>query len=614
MKTKINKWYFLIPVLYVGVIFLLVLFQFTGREVVSEVVGELAFSGTIRPGAELGSREIAEVRVEFRGISFFFDAEEPVVIRSADGSTHEASLITYESQENGFDVVFEHDVILRYTLHPGETDELHINAIVSSDAVAEAGSSLVIPFRFSAGASLHDSEVTDALPVRYDGQNYFMTLPPRGVIDPVGRLITLSGNLASQTIRYTQAPDDSVNVATVWFSDNALAIPDAVFDASVARYIDAAYNGWRTRRYNGGTGTWTVRDGSPRFSEAILTAYLAEAWHRNEYTAAFNEMRRAADLHRDSISLLSSPFLGNLREVTQRQIELDRVEAERLQRMIDARDPAVFAVDDIVGFAADRGGERLYDSLIAFASALDFRGLDFASVLDLLRAAHLDRHVPADAKATLARVRPIIDERVIPALVRTDEKFFVQIAPGRIDVYYSILAGKVLEAVGLAENSSRYVTIGRNVITSALSLANEDGYLPATLFTRGGELRGSEGAFGPERVYTLLSRNPAYPRRISLRDEVGPGTWMHTIAEVTNVSISATAHRFTLRYPRNRTHYIVMAGVRPFADMQLFRQLWRDDPLFESYVKGRHYDASTQTLMIKYTDDSVQADIVLLYR
>ena len=47
--------------------------------------------------------------------------------------------------------------------------------------------------------------------------------------------------------------------------------------------------------------------------------------------------------------------------------------------------------------------------------------------------------------------------------------------------------------------------------------------------------------------------------------------------------------------------------------MELFGQTWRDAPDFEIYSKGRHYDAQTDTLMIKYYDDSVRREMAVFF-
>ena len=100
---------------------------------------------------------------------------------------------------------------------------------------------------------------------------------------------------------------------------------------------------------------------------------------------------------------------------------------------------------------------------------------------------------------------------------------------------------------------------------------------------------------------------------VSLYEELGAGSFIWTIVDITEIDITEERYRFALTYPRNQTHYLIFQGVPPFDSMNLFGRLWRNDPFFEAYIKGRHYDPSTETLMIKYTDNSVQQEIVLNY-
>ncbi|TFH04731.1 MAG: hypothetical protein E4H09_03170 [Spirochaetales bacterium] len=69
----------------------------------------------------------------------------------------------------------------------------------------------------------------------------------------------------------------------------------------------------------------------------------------------------------------------------------------------------------------------------------------------------------------------------------------------------------------------------------------------------------------------------------------------------------------SLEYPRLRTHFLLFQGVPEFRQMELFGQTWRDAPDFEIYSKGRHYKGETNTLMIKYYDDSTRRDIAITF-
>ena len=90
-------------------------------------------------------------------------------------------------------------------------------------------------------------------------------------------------------------------------------------------------------------------------------------------------------------------------------------------------------------------------------------------------------------------------------------------------------------------------------------------------------------------------------------------SFIWTIADFTRIEIAEEQFSFRLEYPENQTHYIIMHGIPPFESMQLFGLQWRNDRSFESYIKGRHYEQETNTLMIKYTDNSTVEDIFLYY-
>jgi hypothetical protein len=232
----------------------------------------------------------------------------------------------------------------------------------------------------------------------------------------------------------------------------------------------------------------------------------------------------------------------------------------------------------------------------------------------MLRNYYLADFPNAETAEVFARFTAAVEARVLPNLFRAQEAgFFLRSGPGRVDVFESILAGRILEAAGAERGDERLVTVGRNLVSSALALSDGDGFVPAVLYVGDDGLEGVEGALGPERFYEILSDNPAYPRQISLAEEIGRGTWMWTVAQIVDIDADTERHRFTIAYPRNRTHYIILQGIPTFTGMELFGQQWRNDPSFESYIKGRHYNPRTDTLMIKYTDNSVQGDIILEY-
>ncbi|TVR71805.1 MAG: hypothetical protein EA427_04140, partial [Spirochaetaceae bacterium] len=347
--------------------------------------------------------------------------------------------------------------------------------------------------------------------------------------------------------------------------------------------------------------------------EEILTAYLAEAWYRDQYTTAFNQMRRAADQHPGETGFLSAPFLGNLREVTDRFIARDQQESLNLSTRVAGRDPTVFRDRNIMAFAALRGSEALYRNLIDLIRSVDYREVDVKTAVGMFETAVTQEHPSEESREAARRFIPIMEERLFPAVRQFEDLFFLETSQGEIDVQYSIRAGAVLEAYGLRFGDMLAVTVGRNLVLSGLSLADNRGFLPQLLFFSDQGMDRQEGSFGPEVLYPVLSNNPWYPRMISLYDDLGAGSFIWTIADFTRVDIGTQQHTFRLESPQNRTHYIIMQGIPPFQSMILFNLQWRNDPTFELYIKGRHYEPRTETLMIKYTDSSTVGDIILYY-
>ena len=615
MSKSFSKTYFLIPLVYLGVIFLLLFLQFSGGRRFQESVGDLMLRGTLE-GREL-TAPIGEARLDYEGLRFSFESGSfPMLAADPDdpgGSGQELRLEEYRSLERGFSFAFSaetgEELLLDFTL--GAEDDLLIQAIIP-DSLTDVGS-LLLPFSVAPGASTAAEQSGDVLSIDQSGERHFLTLPPRGRAYTDDMRLALDTSVQSQIVRYMRASDSTQDVVAVWFQDGELEVPDSNFEQRITSYINVAYTGWSTTRYNGGSGTWAFRDGTRGFDERILTAYLAEAWRREgEYRRAFGEMRRAADLHSQDVGLLSSAYLGSLDDVRRRFLASDRIENERLLSLVRDENPTIFLTPELIQFAADRGSPELLSELLALVPEIDFRSVDMTTAVGMLHNYLMPGDAPSDLVDNLQPFMGIIEARILPSIVRVDSRYFLQSVPGQVDLYYSIVAGMLLDRAADQTGNQVLEDVGRNLVLSALELADEDGFLPATLLTNNLNMQGSEGSFGPEDIYTVLTDNPAYPQQISLYEQLGQGRWIWTVANFENISITPSEYRSTLSYPRERTHYIIMQGIEPFTSMQLFSFFpWRSDPAFEAYQKGRHYIEDTRTLMIKYTDNSVRENIII---
>ena len=610
MHTRKIRRYFILPILYIAIIFGLLFLQFSGTLTVRRSVGDIRFVGTLVSGDDETSTEITAARVLFRGVEFFFSEQDPLVLANEEQRDLQLEPRRYEIIDSTLEIEFSDGSRLRFEQTEGESTELHVIPVPGEEWPVRG--QMLIPYDFEQDTRplSFDPGAPETVRVLRDETEFFISAPPRTVFatDQKRILVPLDGT--SRMIRYAEVSEEQTNIIEFAFGSGGRTVGDQYYRQTIDAYLDLGYRGWARDRYNGGSGTWAMRDTSPRFEEEILVAYLAEAWRRGEYTAAFNQMRRAADLHPDEVGILSAPFLGDLRIVTRESVESDRERAATLARRIASQDPTVFREIDLVPFAAYRGNEALYQDVIDFAATVDFRTVEIPAAIGMLATA-IDADVP-DREA-FSRFLPIIEERMFPAIRQFEEFFFVETATGEIDVLLSIRAGDLIETYGQETGNQLLITIGRNLVLSGLQLADERGFLPALLFFNEDGIQGNEGAFGPEELYTVFSDNPSYPRIVPLYEQIGSGTYIWTIAEVRSIDIRPDRYAFTLDVVPNQTQYVIIQGVPPFESMELFGLQWRNDPTFELYIKGRHYEPDTETLMIKYTDNDPEGDIVLFY-
>ncbi|MEX2444301.1 MAG: hypothetical protein WD492_11880 [Alkalispirochaeta sp.] len=613
MHTRKVRRYFIVPIVYLAAIFGLLYLQFSGTLTVRHTIGDLRFSGTLIPGADETSRRITAVRAEYEGLVFEFSQDDPIIIAQDSGQDIRLQPEEFEVNDQQLLVSLSDGSVLRFEVIATDPPELHVLPMPTRDWPEEG--QLLLPYRVSSAARAGESENggPETQAIVFEEREYFLSTPPRTVFDKQQELMILPLSASTQMVRYAEVTTERQDVIESAFGEGQNQISTATYQSTLDEYIQTSYESWGGSRFNGGSGTWEMRDRAPRFSEEILTAYLAEAWDRNEYTTAFNQMRRAADIHPEQVGLKSAVFLGNLRSLTPRFLSQDQQRTASLSSRIQSGDATVFREEDLIEFSANRGSEELYRSLIQFSDEVDFRTVDLSSAIGMLSAAVDQQHPTKEVTTATERFLTIVDDRILPSVRQFEDYFFVETAQAEVDVYWSVRAGQLLLEIGRIQGNQLYRTIGRNLVVSGLQLADVDGFLPQFLFFGDSGLQSREGSFGPERLYPHLTDNPSYPRLISLYESLGTGSFIWTVANFTEVTIGGEQFRFTLSYPENRTHYILMQGIPPFQSMQLFGLQWRNDPQFESYIKGRHYESSSNTLMIKYTDDSTEEEIILNY-
>ena len=609
MSTRFSRAYLLVPVIYIGVIFGLLFLQFSGGERVTRSIGSLTITAPRPTSAGGGSGSVDDVSLDFEGLIFRFDSNSGMIVETRSNLV-DVHVTDYEMIDDGVLVRFGDTMALRFIAPQSARRELEISL-----EMTESPGDLVeisIPFALADGAVV-DQTRGSFVSIRNGDQEFYFSVPARASIDMDNGKVVLHASVADQSIRYVEAATGDPAIAAAWFSDPALALSDDALSTRIAEFVSRAYSGWASGRYHAGELAWDTDGGRVEFSEAILTAYLAEAWRRNDYDRAYAEMRRARDLHADELTLLSAPFLGNLEPIVAATLESDRALSSALEAGIADDDAVVFQTDDLVPFASDRGSDELLNQLLAFVGTVDPNTLDLFTATALL--ANVEQAVDGGwiAPERVTVLTREISDTLLGAIVNVDTEFFLQSAPGQSDLFLSARAGAALLQHGSRTGNTTLVVAGRHLIVSVVALADQNGMIPATVLLSDQDIELSDESIGPESLYRYLVANDAYPRHHSLTHQLGTATWVWSAVPLSVVGVTGTEWRFSLEYPRLRTHYLVIGGVPEFESMDLFGQTWRDAPDFEVYSKGRHYVEDERVLLIKYYDDSVRRDVVLRF-
>ncbi len=610
MRYRALRTYLLVPLIYVTVLLGLLFLQFSGTDSFALARGEVSLRGArdeLQPDTGF-----ADLSLRYPGMEILLDGDRSAALLQ-DGEEVALSVTGFEDLGQGFLVRFSDGT--RVESSSGELGATLRAIVAENPDDREAGASpdaIALPFRTLRRSSVEASESGD-ISIREGGEEWRLLLPGTSFLKEDRIVLSLESGAA--VARYVSSDAEELPSLSTWLEGQDGEATLDSFQRARAEFVERAYVGWSSSRYDPQVGGWSVGGSVSGFREETLVAYLAEAWNRNEYNRAFGEMRNTAVLHADSLTLNSAVFLGNLRSIVPQQLRADRDYAARVRQQLAGGQLEAFLDPAFLQFAVDRGGPDLLQDTRAVLDALDPAEQPSRILAALAAGAFRTSQVVRDQLGLDSSTLSAWVEALRTRLQPTDDGLFLQDDPGSVDLWYSILAGSAFR-MGADLTGETDEEIGRLLIRDALRLGDPQGLLPRIVEISGRDIGSPRGTLLPETVYPWVSDNPWIPRTVSFAEELGTGTWLYTLAQIQERDISPSEIRLRIAYPRNRTHYLIWVGleaIAPLDGMELFGITWRDDPNFERYSKGRHYDRNSQVLLIKYFDDTQAEDVVIRY-
>lgn len=592
MNSKVPKRYYFIPFIYLLLIAFFIYLHIFSLDTISERVGSIALEVKSR------GKGVHSLSIFASPLTLRFSRTAPLVIELEDGTRKNAVIQGYTLFPNEIELQFTGDLLLR--ISSGNQQKKETTFQFYTRDMAYNSATFYIPYFLEDET---DWTTAGRIPVLSlsNGEEYGILSSSQGsIFDPENSLILMTpvdGKLPALILQ--SVGEDNRDPLTFWFSRDALKVEQEEYDTIIAQYLDNSYNGWKDSRFNRSLGEWELPDGSYQFDEKLLNAFLSESILRNEYEKMFLQINSSVRSHQKELTSLTAPFFGNLAESAEQLRDSNIEKAKTLTALTAKSDLSVFSVPDLLLFAINHGPYSLIEEIYQFARIVECDDTDSSTCLGLVKTFLDGDPLLLPAEENHIDYETIIEEGILPWITKSEEGLFLEISRGIIDTVTSLKAGILLIQAGDKINNDVFVSIGRYLVISVISLSEDRGFLPGKLIIEKGTIAEQHERVSPETVYHLLKGNPYYPHEVSLHREIAPGAWLYTSGDIHSIQINSTKAEIDLSFPQGMSHYMIIQGISPFLRMQFYGINWVSDPSFETYSSGWAYNERTQTLLIK---------------
>ena len=565
----------------------------------TQTVGSARVSGRFSPIPLFNRTFLQSLTLSWNGLDLRFSRPAAPGVLRFDAAAGAADIIDGHAR-------------LRVSLSGDPVSAFTISQV--GDAGAASATVITIPFRVS-GIVQKDSG-QGRLSWRTGGRSFELSVSPGANIDYDARTIglPLGGGLHFVVLSPASKLEAPPRAARL---PDEKSLPTAErLAASIARFSDRAYAGWIRTRFSANNGTWRMADGSQAFSEDIGIGLLAESVARGTLPAAVQAWGSALDARLEQgpapmLSFATSVYTGRVKDFARSQQDRDPVEVGRLQGLAARADQSLADQPGVLRYLLDRGGPAAAKSVLSALKGLDAVRLSPPEVLTVLESFEDYAQLVGDDPSIPSAARDLIEKRLLPSVAATDDGavFLRQPESSSVDVKQSIRCGSLLLRAGSLFRYLPLGALGRGLIVSSLSRADDEGVLPATLSLTQGRLTSRDGALAPESVYPLLPTGRHIPHEVPLFRLLGPESWVWTAADLVSADQADSAVRLVFSFPSGVPHHLVFRGLRPFAQIRLHGIAWHSDQSYARYSDGWAYDEQNRTLFMKITGRQDQEEV-----
>ena len=515
-----------------------------------------------------------QVKVVFKGLSFFADDENPVLLQNETGEETQLFLRSYKEDSDSVKLFFSDDVTLEFFQFK-QGDGLNSLSIFAD--FPESFSSIFLPCALSPQYSFKTQEDGTVL-LTSKGETFVFSCDS---FDE--KTIGFSqANLTAKCEPYIPSHE----VIPENFSFQLIAGLSGTSDAELAAICAEARTSLADR-----VGSLIAQSRIDSLSEMDITAYVAELASRGRYSQAVSSIpdtfRRGSKR-----TYISAPFFDNLVSMSRSLA----IQTEKFSSLVKSSSPDVFATEGMTSYILREKNSPAIRQLIDSVSQIQsFSATQAAGALDVYSELSSKEPVLASIleKATSLCVSAIEKSCVLEngslKLSKDDGTFF--------DVYDAVFVGTSLAKYGKVTSNMLLVQAGNLLVHTALSSPD----LSVRTISS---------------IYRMIAPDNTYFPHAEILGWYGDScVWAWTCAQsISCAHDNALTANILIEFPHEQTHYVIFSGVPDFrGKIEIQGMMFRTDPNFETYnSSGYVYQGSTRSLFLKSRHKS-RTELVRLF-
>ncbi|NNM54811.1 MAG: hypothetical protein HKM05_08830 [Spirochaetales bacterium] len=584
MRKKRPVGYFLLPLLYVGVILGLMVLQFSKSESFLQSWGDWTVSGRSPSSRGSGAHDLLDFQIRGQGMKFTFSAARPAVVIANDGTALKTRPVRWTRTGEGVNVLFQDGMRLEYLKSSGPNHEIVIQPYLPESL--KTSSAIVLPFSLEKGLSAVRDPFLPMLTLGLGPQVTVVSL------DGGGDLITEDNSFflrTGRTIRpiRIETLKSGLDPLSRWVG---VTEPTPDIKSLMGSFWTKAYAGWSNGRYHG--GDWDMGNGNTRFSEVLASAYLREAFLKGDYDSAIDKATADAK----TWGFRAMPYFGDLMDIT--QAKRVKVELEASQSSFDWTNPNL--VRDALFYGPDGFADRVKKALLNDPLPTSWEG----------RLGYWDNLLylaQSDANGQWLARSSAVASAVLSGLQRDDTQVFCPASGGGQNLKATMILGNLLAKYEALSKETTYLPLAQSLIAHVLAQTDKWGLFPEILGASS-----SSAMVRPEELFEEISPDALqeYPLNAPLWSAPA---FLRSPAQVKAAVITPTQATFSFKFPVGHSEYTLIQGVPPFDHILMHGIRWRTDPNFQDYSDGWYYNSGTKTLYVKIKHRVETEDLTIVF-